>query len=103
MKSPKTRTLASSEEPILRGENQQPLPEFSTAAQIAKALQVTSRAVLAWEASGKIKAALRTGRTVRYNPEEVAKALGIHNTRSRGPDEPRLTATNTDESPTPKN
>jgi excisionase family DNA binding protein len=62
---------------ILRDPNGQPLPDLSTASQIADALQVTSRTVLEWEATGKIPAALRTGRTVRFNPAAIVKALAI--------------------------
>ncbi|RYD85940.1 MAG: hypothetical protein EOP84_00735 [Verrucomicrobiaceae bacterium] len=62
---------------ILRNRAGEPLPEFSTASQIAEALQVTSRTVLLWEAEGKITAALRQERTVRFNPAVVAQELGI--------------------------
>ena len=62
---------------ILLGPDGQPLPDLSTASQIAGALQVTSRTVLEWEATGKIPAALRTGRTVRFNHAAIVNALGI--------------------------
>jgi len=61
----------------LRDPSGKPLPAFSTAAQIGDALQVTARTVLMWEAEGKIVAALRQGRVVRFCPIAVAKALGI--------------------------
>jgi excisionase family DNA binding protein len=83
MSPPKTPSTASKEEFVLRSANGTPLPEFATASQIAKALQVTSRTILEWEAAGKIPAALRTGRTVRFHPGEVAKALGIRRAGSK--------------------
>ena len=54
-----------------------PLPRLSTCQQIGEALQVTSRTVLNWEASGLIKAAVRQGRIVRFDPSAVARALGL--------------------------
>lgn len=62
---------------VLRGRDGSLLPTLSTATQIGDALQVTPRTVLEWEAQGKIPAAFRSGRTVRFNPESVVKALGI--------------------------
>ncbi|MEO8613873.1 MAG: hypothetical protein ABI600_01930 [Luteolibacter sp.] len=53
------------------------LPSLSTAEQIARVLQVTSRAVHAWAAAGTVPVAFRQGRIVRFNPLAVAKALGI--------------------------
>ncbi len=62
---------------MLRDQAGMPLPEFSTATQVAEALQVSARTILLWEAEGKIVAAFRHGRTVRFNPADVARALGI--------------------------
>jgi hypothetical protein len=62
---------------VLRGSDGLPLPALSTATQIGDALQVSSRTILEWEAQGKIPAALRSGRTVRFNPQAIVKALGI--------------------------
>jgi excisionase family DNA binding protein len=77
MSPPKTPSTASKEEFVpSKRKWDPPLPEFATASQIAKALQVTSRTILEWEAAGKIPAALRTGRTVRFHPGEVAKGSG---------------------------
>lgn len=83
MEPPRPQSLAAKEEFVLRGVNGHPLPEFSTASQIAEALQVTSRTILEWQATGKIPAALRAGRTVRFNPKEVATALGIRNSGAK--------------------
>lgn len=74
---PKCQPTALKDNLVLRGADGEPLPKFSTARQIAEALQVTSRTILEWEATGKIPAALRTGRTVRFSPAQVANALGI--------------------------
>ena len=53
------------------------LPNLSTAEEIAKPLNITSRTVLAWAAAGTIPVALRQGRIVRFSPSAVAKALGL--------------------------
>ncbi len=66
------------EDIILRDAHGRSLPDLSTPAQIAEALQVTSRTVLQWEADKKISAALRSGRIVRFHPATVARELGIH-------------------------
>lgn len=74
---PNGYTTDTSGDFVLRGRDGVPLPALSTATQIGDALQVTSRTILEWEAQGKIPAALRSGRTVRFNPAAVVKALGI--------------------------
>ena len=61
----------------LRDGEGRPLPDLSTPKQIAEALQVTPRTVLNWEAEGRIPAAFRSGRVVRFHQASVAEALGI--------------------------
>ena len=54
------------------------LPALATAEQIAGVLQVSSRLIHLWAASGKIPTALRCGKVVRFAPLEIFAALGIH-------------------------
>lgn len=53
------------------------LPSLATAEQIAGVLQVSSRLIHLWAASGKIPTALRCGKVVRFSPLGVSAALGI--------------------------
>lgn len=55
------------------------LPPLATADQIAAALQCSSRTVLNWSKSSppRIPAAFHVGKIIRFNPRDVASALGI--------------------------
>lgn len=53
------------------------LPTLLDAEEIAASIGVTSRTILNWSQSKKIPTALRIGRTVRFNPDDVARALGL--------------------------
>jgi excisionase family DNA binding protein len=74
---PVHQTKATAHEIVLRDLKGRRLPDLATPAQLAEALQVTSHTILNWERSGKIRAAFRLGRVVRFNPMAVAEALGI--------------------------
>jgi excisionase family DNA binding protein len=49
---------------------------LETADEVGKPLGVTGRTILNWAAAGIIPTALRVGRVVRFDFEEVRKALG---------------------------
>ena len=53
------------------------LPTLATPAQVARALQVSSRTVTGWCASGKLPVAFRCGKVLRLHPPAVAAALGF--------------------------
>lgn len=55
------------------------LPPLSTAEQIGDALQCSSRTILNWSKgpTPKIPVAFQVGKVIRFDPRQVALALGI--------------------------
>lgn len=64
--------------PVLTDKMGRPLPKLCTANQLGEALQVSGRTIFYWEARGLITAALRKGRTVRFDPEAVGGQNRCH-------------------------
>lgn len=69
----------SSRPPVNQPFNLWELPSLCTAEQVADALQCSSRTILNWSkgSSPKIPVALSAGKIIRFDPREVARALGI--------------------------
>lgn len=58
--------------------------KLNTPAEEAAACRVSKPTLLAWYHDGIIPAAIAVGRTIRFDHEEVAKALAAHSTREGG-------------------
>ena len=77
------RRLLPTEKPTDCGKGLPPslweLPPLSSAEQIAAALQVSSRTIHNWskEPGPRIPVAFSAGKIIRYDPLEIARALGI--------------------------
>ncbi len=75
--------LAASQKPAATGKQQPPslweLPPLCSSEQLGAALQCSSRTILNWSkgTSPKIPMAFQLGKVIRYDPREIARALGI--------------------------